>query len=198
MVASPRPDASRTESRLRLFSALFALVVTGPPGSGKTTLLTALQNALADDGISHAVIEVEALSWAHPFPSDDQAFLHLAALRQMYENAGYGLILCGATVTSPAYMDGLLAALRADERLVVRLEADPVVLRRRIVEREPPSWSGLPSLLAATAEISATSRLLPEVEGVFPTMEATPLEIADQVRRMRPHILGRPNFAKPS
>ena len=41
-----------------------------------------------------------------------------------------------------AYMDGLLAALRADERLVVRLEADPVVLRRRIVEREPPSWSG--------------------------------------------------------
>ena len=71
------------------------------------------------------------------------------------ENAGYGLILCGATVTSPAYMDGLLATLKADEEFVVRLEADPVVLRRRIVEREPPSWSGLPSLLAATAEISA-------------------------------------------
>jgi len=198
VVASPRPDPSRTESRLRLFSALFALVVTGPPGSGNTTVLTALQNALADDGISHAVIEVEALSWAHPFVSDDQAFLHLAALRQMYENAGYNLILCGATVTSPAYLYGLLGALKADERLVVRLEADPVVLRRRIVEREPPSWSGLPSLLAATAEISATSRLLPDVEGVFPTTDATPLEIADQVRRMRPHILARPNFAKPS
>jgi energy-coupling factor transporter ATP-binding protein EcfA2 len=182
---------------------LFALVVTGPPGSGKTTLLTALENALADDGIRHAVIEIEAVSWAHPPLSDEQSFLHLIALRQKYTDAGYGLILCGATITSPEYMDGLLTALGSDERLLVRLEADPSALRQRIVERELPSWSGLPHLLASADAIAVASGLLPGMDAVFSTMSTPSLEIADQIRLMRPSVLMRTgtnplDIAKPS
>jgi len=39
--------------------------VIGPPGSGKTNVLTALHDALADSDVAHAVIELEAVAWAH-------------------------------------------------------------------------------------------------------------------------------------
>ena len=156
-------------------ASLFALVLTGPPGSGKTTVLQALQNALADDDIKHAAIEVEALAWAHPTPSDSQSFRHLAAMRDLYGEVGYGLILCSATITSPAYMRDLLAALAADDRLVVRLDADSPTLRHRIIEREPPSWSGLPHLLDAVEGISIDSRLLTNVDAAFSTTDGSPL-----------------------
>ena len=171
---------------------MFLLLLTGPPGSGKTTLLTALQNDLADDGIRHAVIEVEALSWSHPPLSDSQSFRHLAAMRDMYGASGYDLVLCGATVTSPAYMRGLLTALAADERLVVRLEAETPILRQRIVDREPPSWTGLPHLLASVDGIAAVSRLLRDVDAALSTMDTPPSEIADQIRLMRPDVLMAP------
>jgi predicted kinase len=171
---------------------LFAVVVAGPPGSGKTTVLTALENALADDGIEHAAIEVEAISWSHPPVSDEQSFLHLAAIRQMYAKAGYSLILCGATITSRQYLDGLLAALSAHEYLLIRLEGDPLVLRQRIIDREPPSWSGLPDLIESTEAIAATSRLLPGVDAVFSTTDTSSLQIAEQIRLMRPDVLAGP------
>ena len=177
---------------------MFAVVVTGPPGSGKTAALTALRDALADDGIRHAVIEVEALSWAHPPLRDEQCFRHLATVRQMYADLGYDLILCGATVTSHAYMDGLLAALAADERLVVRLEASPATLQQRIAEREPPEWSGLPQLLDAAIEIAATSRLLENVDTVCSTEGSPPIAIAEEIRAARPAVLKRVHSANPS
>ena len=178
--------------RITLNAALFVLLLTGPPGSGKTTLLTALQNDLADDGIRDAVIEVEALSWSHPRLSDSQSFNHLAAMRDMYGACRYDLVLCGATVTSPVYMRGLLTALAADERLVVRLEAESPTLRQRIVDREPPSWTGLPHLLASVDEIAAVSRLLRDVDAALSTMYTPPSEIADQIRLMRPDVLMAP------
>ncbi|MBA3348864.1 MAG: AAA family ATPase [Actinobacteria bacterium] len=160
---------------------MFAVVLTGPPGSGKTTVLTALQNSLVDDGVRHAAIEVEALAWAHPPVDDETAFRHLAGLRQTYADAGYDVVLCGATVTSDAYLEGLLRALAAERTLVVRLEAEPATLRQRIVEREPPEWSGLPGLLDAATEIASTSEALLDVDLVFSTERSTPQAIAEQI-----------------
>jgi ribose 1,5-bisphosphokinase PhnN len=173
-------------------SSVFAVVVTGPPGAGKTTVLTALQNGLADDGIRHAAIEIEALSWAHPPLSDSEAFVHLAAIRDLYASRGYDLMLCGATITSAEYMEDLLAVLAADRSLVIRLDAEPEVLRPRIIEREPPSWSGLPHLLDAAEEIAAASRLLPNVDADFSTVEDSPLEIAKEIRVMHRAAMARP------
>ena len=110
----------------------------------------------------------------------------------MYGACGYDLVLCGATVTSPAYMRGLLTALAADERLVVRLDAESQSLRQRVVDREPPSWTGLPHLLASVDGIAAVSRLLGDVDAVLSTMDTPPSEMAAQIRLMRPDVLMAP------
>ena len=168
---------------------MFAVVVIGPPGSGKTAVLTALHDVLADDHISHAFVEVEAVAWASPRVADEQSFRHLATIRAMYAEAGYPLILCGATVTSADYLRELLRALATDERLVVRLEAAPITLQKRIVEREPPGWSGLPGLLRAADEIAAASRLLEDIDIVCSSDDTTPLSVAAQIRSARPALL---------
>ncbi len=172
---------------------MFAVVVIGPPGSGKTAVLTALHDLLADDHISHAVVEVEAVAWASPPVADEQSFRHLATIRGMYAEAGYPLILCGATVTSADYLRELLRVLATDERLVVRLEASPGMLQKRIVEREPPGWSGLPGLLRAADEIAATSRLLEDVDVVCSTEGTMPRSVAAQIRSARPALLVGPS-----
>ena len=165
---------------------MFAVVVTGPPGSGKTSVLTALQNVLADDGIRHAVIEVEALAWAYPPLTDEQSFRHLASVRAMYADAGFDLIVCGATVTSDGHLSALLQALAPNERLVVRLDANAATLRQRIVDREPPEWSGLPQLVEATEEIARASRLLQDVDMTCSTEGASPIDVAERIRDASP------------
>lgn len=169
---------------------MFAVVLIGPPGSGKTTVLTALHNVLADSDLAHAVIEVEAVAWTHPSLADEHALRHLGTLCRAYETAGYPLILVGATVTSTDYLGALLAAVAADESLVVRLEADSSTLRERIVTREPAEWSGLPRLLDAANEIAAVSRSLEEVQLVCSTQDASPLAVAEQIRRARSDVFG--------
>jgi Ni2+-binding GTPase involved in maturation of urease and hydrogenase len=51
---------------------MFSVVVIGPPGSGKTSVLTALHDVLADSDVAHAVVEVEAIAWAHPPIADER------------------------------------------------------------------------------------------------------------------------------
>jgi hypothetical protein len=51
---------------------VFVVLVTGPPGAGKTATLIALSDALVDDGIAHAVVDVDDVAWAYPFPSLEQ------------------------------------------------------------------------------------------------------------------------------
>jgi hypothetical protein len=168
---------------------VFAVVVIGAPGSGKTSVLTALHDALADDDVAHAVIEVEALAWAHLPISDAQSFQHLASLCDAYKAAGCELFIVGATATSVDYLAGVVSAVEADEYLVVGLDADPRTLRKRIVAREPPEWSGLPQLLDAVDEIALTTRSLEGVELLCSTDEASPTAVAEQVRQARPDVL---------
>ena len=169
---------------------VFAVVVIGPPGSGKTSVLTALHDMLADRDAAHAVIEVEAVAWAHPPLSDGQSFRHLESLCRLYEAAGCQLVVVGATATSADYLAAVLAAVAAIDYLVVRLEADASTLRKRIIAREPAEWSGLPGLLDAADEIALVSRSLEDVHLVCSTEDATPLAVATQIRNARPEVLG--------
>jgi|SRR5215831_10613554 len=162
-------------------AAMFVALIVGPPGVGKTSALVALDNLLADRDIPHAAVEVEALSWAHPPLPDASTFPHLAAIRDAYEDAGYDLLLCGATITSEAYLEAVVRALRPGGRIVVRLDADELTLRERIERREPPDWSGLANLLSASGEIAVVSRRLKNVDSVYSTHDLSPHEIAIRV-----------------
>jgi hypothetical protein len=174
---------------------VFAVIVIGPPGSGKTSVLTALHDLLADCDVEHAAIEVEALAWTHPATSDAESFRHLGSMVRSYEAAGHRLFLVGATATSPDYLAAVVAAVAADEHLVVRLEADPATLRRRIVAREPAEWSGLPRLLDAVDEIALVSRSLEDVHLVSLTEGASPVDVATEIQRTRPDFLGGTTFS---
>ena len=55
---------------------MFAVLITGPPGAGKTSVLTSLVDALSDDDVPHAGIEVEMLEWAHPALTEQQSMRH--------------------------------------------------------------------------------------------------------------------------
>jgi adenylate kinase family enzyme len=139
---------------------VFALVLTGPPGAGKTAVLEALSDALVVDDVRHAVVETEALTSAHPALDDEQWLAPVAAVCGLYRDFDYELLLIAVTVDSDEGLRELVAAIDADDHVVVRLEAEPATLRQRIIEREPEGWSGLDEL------VEATGRLAPVIAGL--------------------------------
>jgi energy-coupling factor transporter ATP-binding protein EcfA2 len=173
---------------IRQTPVMFALLVVGPPGSGKTTALDALHDLLTKDDIKHAVVEAEALAWCHPPLLEKDALGHLAAIRAAYEDAGFGLFICSATITSPEHMENVRTAISADEWFVVRLEADPKTLAARVTERESPGWSGLAPLLAASREIAARGANLQGVHLVLSTEEISPAQVAERICAANPVV----------
>ena len=72
----PAPRRHRARGR-RDGAAVRLILITGPPGSGKTSVLTALSDALSDDDVPHAAVEVEALAWTHPALDDERRLAHV-------------------------------------------------------------------------------------------------------------------------
>jgi len=170
-------------------SDVFAVVLTGPPGVGKTAVLTALSDALSDDGIAHAAIEVEALVSAHPPLSDAQVMRHVRSTCDIYREAGHTLLLVAHTLETDEDVLRLLDAIGADEHLLVRLEAEPATLVERIVEREPSSWSGLAALIAHTQTLCRTMPALRAVDLVISTEDERAEDVAARIQDARPEPL---------
>lgn len=126
---------------------MVAVVLTGPPGAGKSSVLMALADALSDDDVAHAAVEVEALVWTHPALSDEQWTRRLRETCAFYRDAGFPLVVVANTLETDADVAQLLGAVGADEHFLVRLEAQPATLAARLVAREPATWSGLPGLI---------------------------------------------------
>ena len=84
----------------------------------------------------------------------------------------------------------------ADELAVVRLEADPATLRRRIVEREPAGWSGLAGLVEAAPRLSAVIAGLDGVDLTLSTEGRRPEAVAERIRERWPERLSRPGAAR--
>lgn len=168
---------------------VFALVLTGPPGAGKTSVLTALVDALTDDDIPHAAVEVEALVWSHPAVSTEQWMRHVAGACALHRQAGHRLLLVADTIETGADLARLLDAIGADEHFVVRLEALPATLVTRIVEREPDTWSGLPALVAHARELAASMPTLQDIDLAVSTERRRPEAVAEQIRAALPDRL---------
>ena len=99
-------------------------------------------------------------------------------------------LLVAEVVESDAHLAELLASVGADDHLLVRLEARPETCRERIVEREPPSWSGLEHLLS---EMERWAVSLTELDGVHLVLDSEgigPDELAARIRAERPDKLG--------
>ena len=168
---------------------MFAVVITGPPGAGKTSVLTALVDALSDDDIAHAAVEVEMLVWTHPALTDEQWARHLRLACALYREAGHRLLLVAQTLETDADVTELVDAVCAAEVFLVRLEAQPASLVRRIIEREPSSWSGLPGLVEHAQELAATMPRLADVDLVLSTEGERAEDVAARIRGARPEWL---------
>jgi dephospho-CoA kinase len=153
------------------------ILITGPPGSGKTSVLTALADALSDDDVAHAAVEVEALAWTHPALDDERRLQHVRTVC-----AGHGLVLLADTAETPGDLAVLIEATGADEAFVVRLEAPPDTLAARITEREPAGWSGTSALAAHARELAVSMSAVPADLVLF-TEGARAEDIAARIRQ---------------
>jgi GTPase SAR1 family protein len=170
---------------------VFAVVLTGAPGAGKTSVLEALSDALVDDDVPHAIVETEALTSTHPPLDDAQWFAHVRVTCELHRRQGQRLLLVATTVESVGDLHGVLDAIAADEHVVVRLEAEPETLARRIVEREPDGWSGLDGLVAASARLGPEIAALDGVALTLNTEDTAPGDVARRIRDAFPGPLQR-------
>lgn len=168
---------------------VFAVVLTGPPGSGKTVALTALLDALAEDGVPHAGVDVDEVSWAFPFPDLSQRCEHLRAWRDSHTRAGATLLVVAEVIESGAHLADVLAALDADDYLLARLHADPATLRARIIAREPDGWFGLEHLLDEMQRLHVTMPSLEGVHLVLDTERLTVPQVTESIRAARTDVL---------
>jgi hypothetical protein len=146
---------------------MFVLLLTGPPGAGKTVTLIALSDALIDDGIAHAAVDVDEVAWAYPFPSLEQRCKHLRAWAAPHLEAGHELLLVSEVLESAAHTSAVLSALGADDRLLVWLDAPTSTMRRRVSAREPEGWSGLPRMLDEIPKLRAALAELADIDLVL-------------------------------
>ena len=148
---------------------MVAVVVTGPPGAGKSSVAAALHESLGDAGVHAAVIETDELARSYPPIARERVFSHVADLAASYREAGTDVLLVTDTIETDADREALLAAVAGDRHIVVRLEARPATLERRVREREPAGWSGLQGLVAASAELATSMPALAGIDLVLST-----------------------------
>jgi hypothetical protein len=168
---------------------MFAVVLTGAPGAGKTATLTALSDALVDDEIAHAAVDVDEVAWAYPFPSLAQRCEHLQAWGRSHHRRGCRLALVAEVIESPEHKREVLASIGAQDHLLVLLEAAPATLRKRIIARELPGWTGLDTLLDKSAELRLRLQTLAGVHVVLFSESVAPRDISDRIRLARPEVL---------
>ena len=155
-------------------------------------MLTALVDALSDDGVAHAAVEVEMLVWTHPALTDEQWVRQVATTCALHRDAGHHLLLVAETVETNEDLAQLLDAVGADESYVVRLQAEPATLIERIVAREPKSWSGLPDLIEHARELALSMPALQGVDLVLSTEGERAEDIAERIRAAHPDQLTSP------
>ena len=168
---------------------VFAVLLTGPPGSGKTVALTALLDALAEDGVPHAGVDVDEVAWAFPFPDLPQRCEHLRAWRDSHSRSGATLLVVVEVIESQAHLADVLAVLGADDYLLARLDASSKTLRERIIAREPDGWFGLDYLLDEMQRLHATMPMLDGVHLVLDTEQLTVQQITESIRGARADVL---------
>ena len=126
---------------------MFAVFVTGPPGAGKTACLTALTDALIDDEVAHATIDIDEVAWAYPYPTIEQRAALLGSAWEAHRRMG---TTCSSSARSSSRALIWPSSSTQWARTTIcwfGSRRRPRRMRERIVAREPAGWFGLEHLL---------------------------------------------------
>ena len=151
--------------------------------------LIALSDALVESGVAHAAVDVDEVAWTYPFPTLAQRCEHLRAWCGPHRRAGRDLLLVAEVIESAGHLRDVLAAVGADEHLLILLDAAPDTLRQRIIAREPPGWAGLDHLLDETPRLQDGLAALAGVHLAIGSDHATLPQIVERIRSARPDKL---------
>lgn len=119
-----------------------ALLITGTVGAGKTTTAAAIGDLLGEQGIPHAVLDLDWLRRAWPQPAADPFQLELelrnlaGVAANMREAGAERLVLAG--VLEQEAVRARYAAAVGVPLVVCRLRVDLDRVRRRLVARHEP------------------------------------------------------------
>jgi hypothetical protein len=100
----------------------------------------------------------------------------------LYRRFDYELLLVTVTVESGADLRGVIAAIGADEHVVVGLHAESATLRQRIIDREPDTFTELAELVAAAARLSPVVAGLDGIALALSTEGERPAAVAERIR----------------
>jgi len=117
------------------------------------------------------------------------ATLRLRSRRDSHGRAGVTLFVVAEVIESPAHLADVLAALSADDYLLVRLQASEATLRARIIAREPDGWLGLGHLLEEMQRLLMTMPALGGVHLVLDSDQLTVAQITESIRAPRADVL---------
>ncbi|MCZ9884513.1 AAA family ATPase [Arthrobacter sp. B2a2-09] len=168
---------------------LESVFLNGTVGAGKTTTGEALHWLLADDGISNAVIDLDALRRSWPAPSTDR-FNHELELRNLqavagnYREVGVRRLILAGVLEQAAEVDRYRAALGGGKLTVIRLEAPIETIQERLRNRHEPNSPELAWHLDRSVELD---EILTEARldtHVVATGRRGPSQVAQAVRAL--------------
>ena len=165
--------------------AFDCVFLNGTVGVGKSTVADAIS---ALDGVSHAVIDLDAIRRLVPAPETDPFNLELERenLRSVvanYRRAGATRFVVAGVIERASDASRYRDALGAERLLVVRLVADPDVINQRLRQRHRDDAAGLQWHLSRAGELS---RILDDDDSQDLLLDATsrtPADLACEIRR---------------
>ncbi|CAN5494716.1 hypothetical protein BH10ACT10_BH10ACT10_16000 [soil metagenome] len=166
------------------------MLLTGTVGVGKTTVAEAVGDLLRDAAVPNAVVDVDWLRAAWPAPPDDPfhgalALRNLAAVTANYLDAGVvRLVLAGVLETADDRAS--YAAVLGMPLVVVRLVADPSVVRDRLLRRHAGDDAARAWHLHRAGELHAIQEAAGVEDFVVDTTSRSVIRVAEDVLGLWP------------
>lgn len=133
-------SATRETGEVNQADAIKAVLLTGTIGSGKTALAVELGDVLGGRGLATAVIDLDWLGWWHaPVGAASPADLIVRNLEAVWPNfraEGARYVVLARMLQEPGEIDALRRALPDADLTVVRVEAPPEIVEKRLRQRD--------------------------------------------------------------
>ncbi len=165
--------------------AVDCVFLNGTVGVGKSTVADAIS---ALDGVPHAVIDLDGIRRLVPAPETDpfNLELELENLRSVvanYRRAGATRFVVAGVIERASDASRYRDALGAQRLLLVRLVADPDVIRQRLRRRHGDDAAGLQWHLSRVGELSGILDDDDSQDLLLDATSRTPADLAGEIRR---------------